>query len=81
MRGKQEWQVTCTPLSKALKTTQKMTTQAMTRSQLAKERKDALVDRVLNTARNLNEEQEKTLAAAVIGGITGTLLGLALSSM
>jgi hypothetical protein len=53
-----------------------MTTQAMTRSQLVKERKDALVERVLNTARNLSEAQERILAAAVIGGVVGFVIGL-----
>lgn len=49
-----------------------------TKSQLAKMRKDDIIGKFLETTNTLTEAEEKTLGAAIIGGIAGCLLGLAL---
>ena len=53
----------------------------MNTATLKRQRKDELIQQLLATAKNAEEMGEKTTAAAVIGGIAGFLLGIAMATM
>ncbi len=57
-----------------------MTTQAMTRTRLTRDRKDTLVQLLMTATKDAKEGEEKAVAAAVIGGVAGFLLGFALAN-
>ena len=52
-----------------------------TATALKRQTKDTLVAQLLETAKERHELKEQVIAAAVIGGVAGMLLGTALATM
>ncbi len=53
----------------------------MNTATLKRQRKDEIIEKLLATAKENSDQREKVMAAGIIGGIAGTLLGIALATM
>ena len=53
----------------------------MNTATLKRQRKDDLIEMLLATTKENSDQREKVMAAGIIGGMAGTLLGIALATM